>query len=368
MMKLDLEDFCTGHGGRKVRGYSGLQFEMNCPWCGKAQHLYVAAEKRVKKSGRTTYPGDFVCFKCDVRGRFVKLYAELEGVTWKEALLAMLGIEDPLPPTAERRFKTPEMRETLAESAPEPSARAEEPPEEIAEETAPAPVEPEGPPLLDALPEDFTPVFDGTRWQMPTYLTERGIERATAAKFGLGFCKLGRYAGRIVLPIACPSGRSFTTRSLDPDEKLRYLAGNGAGRLLYGWGVSRPSDTLVICEGPFDVLSWYQAGVTVVGLMGKRLKEEQLPMLLDLRAERYVVALDAGETEDAIRIAENFGARGFVAAPVADYKDANDALVRAGSSRFPKLARAAIRQAVHWDDAKRTHVRAKISGLRARFG
>ena len=80
----------------------------------------------------------------------------------------------------------------------------------------------------DWLPAEFEPVFDGKRWLWPRYLDGR-TTREVAAKMGLGVCRSGEYAHRIILPIVCPAGCSFTARTIWPDETLRYKAGPGAG-------------------------------------------------------------------------------------------------------------------------------------------
>lgn len=319
-MKLDVEEWSSGHGGRKMRGFSGPQMEMDCPFCGKPRHLYMALEKRIK-GARTTYPGDFICMKCDERGRFIKLFAEIEGLDRREARMQLIeGIREPLPPPEKARFMTPK---AMGLPAPAPvlvPAREET----GAPRTGSVDERPTTP-----LPEEFIPCWDGEKWRIPKYLKERGLEKATLAAFNIGYCDHGEYADRIILPISCPEGVSFTSRAIDSEAFLRYKAGAGAGRLLFGWEpamamVEKGADTLVVNEGPFDVLSVYQSGVPSVGIMGKRFKAEQVAMIRSVKVKRIVMMLDADALRDAVKQAPELGSRAMIAASLGA-KDANEA-------------------------------------------
>lgn len=361
-MKVDVEDWCTGYGGRKMRGSSGLQMEMTCPLCSKPRHLYVALEKRIKPT-RVTYPGDFICMKCDYRGRFVKLFAELEGMDRVEARKALMeGIREPLPDKP--KFMTPKAVGTMP-AVYAPPKPPEAPSPEVAAEEAPA-----APIVLDAegrpatpLPEEFTPCFDGVKWRIPQYLKDRNINRATISAFGLGYCDTGKYGGRIILPVDCPDGKSFTSRALDPDAFLRYYAGAGCGRLLFGWNqavarIEKGARILVVNEGPFDVLSVYQAGYAVVGIMGKRFKAEQVSMIVRLPVDRIVMMLDKDALRDAVKQSPELGRRAMVAAEM-DAKDANE-----GGTESIKRA---VEGAVQVESARTKLLTSSVAKMRAKM-
>lgn len=329
---LDVEDYLSGHGGRKMRGASGWQSELDCPWCGKPRHLYAALEKRIRGNGRVTYPGDFVCMKCDERGRFVKLFAELEGIDDRaEARRELMRLQ------GDADFKmSREKLKTLAVTPDAPVASlvpSPTPTPSPARADAPAtrapPPEPEK--VNTPLPPDYTPCWDGKVWRVPSYLAGRGLTRSTLRTFKVGYSTFGDYGGRIILPISCPEGRSFTTRAIDPSEKLRYKAGPGAGRLLFGYdqALLRADEDdvlpcIVVVEGPFDVMSVFQAGFPCVGIMGKRMKGEQVEMICALRARQIILMLDGDALKDAIQQAPAFGARAVIAGSLGA-KDANEA-------------------------------------------
>lgn len=255
---MEREDWLEALGARQS---SGREWVLpRCPWCSKERHLYVNI--------RT---GKWTCFRCDEKGRWLRLYAEIEGITESEAARQA-------------------MEAAFAGRATGSSAPAE-------------PEEPELPADVD-LPSDFIPVWDGKAWTWPTYLTDRGVKRTTGAAYKLGFAKAGRYARRIIFPVSCPGGRSFTARSILPAdvEPLRYDSGPDCGRLLFGWdqAMAGKRSLLLLVEGPFDVLSCYQAGLPAVALLGKRLRDAQVEMLSDADVKRIILLLDDDARSDAL--------------------------------------------------------------------
>ena len=52
------------------------------------------------------------------------------------------------------------------------------------------------------------------------------------------------------------------------------------GNILYNLDACKDSDTIIVCEGIFDVWSWYEAGFNAVCTFGAHLSEEQYRMLL----------------------------------------------------------------------------------------
>jgi hypothetical protein len=300
---LDRVAWLRSIGGRRVIERSGPQWIIDCPWCSKRGHLYVAEKT-----------GEWICFRCEEKGKFLRLFARVEGYgedTGAAARALMASIR-----------------------------RGDAPPPPMPDEAAPD----QGPPDVGP-PEEFEPVYDG-RWHWPPYLAERGMRPDTARAFGLGFCRSGRYANRIVIPVACPDGRSFTTRLIVPGEP-RYLGGPRVGRLLHGWpqATAIGGEVVTIVEGPFDAFACYQAGVPALAMMGKRLREAQVPIVRRGGWRRFVLLIDAQATarKAALETATS-GALGddVRIAVVAGYKDAGEAMRRGRSD----AVRAAVERAI----------------------
>ena len=130
------------------------------------------------------------------------------------------------------------------------------------------------------------------------YLAERGIKRATAVEFGVGFyAGPGLMSGRIVIPIRNASGElvAYAGRALDgTPPKYKLPVGFRKGLELFNLhrAASTASKTVIVVEGYFGCLRVHQAGLRcVVALMGSSLSTEQKRILME-RFDRVVLMLD----------------------------------------------------------------------------
>jgi DNA primase len=130
------------------------------------------------------------------------------------------------------------------------------------------------------------------------YLVERGIERATAVEFGVGFyAGPGLLSGRIVIPIANARSQivAYAGRAVDGRlPKYKLPAGFRKGWELFNLhrAAATGSRTAIVVEGYFDCLRVHQAGLPwVVALMGSSLSVEQETALLE-GFDRVVLLLD----------------------------------------------------------------------------
>lgn len=304
-------------GNLKGAQRRGASYEADCPFCGKRGHLYLHAER-----------GYWTCFAggCGRSGRNIaRLMAEVEGIPVVEAYKKMLrGKYDlPIGPISpERTAALAERVRRLRLPSPGPGAAT----------LAGGGCEgnQEAPDVAIALPKTMVPVWDGHTWRMPKYLIERGLTRRLAVRYGLGFCGEGlcddapnacqfpdrlkcvdygrcRYAHRIILPIECPGGRSFTARSVDPSAERKYLNPPAPkGKLLFGWNQAvKPGGELVIVEGPFDVLRLASHGIGAVAVMGITLARYQRRLLISIKPSTITVMLDGGVEARTIKIAND---------------------------------------------------------------
>jgi len=153
------------------------------------------------------------------------------------------------------------------------------------------------------------------------YLVERGIDRATAVEFGVGFyAGPGLLTGRIVIPIANARGQTvaYAGRALDGSlPKYKLPAGFRKAWELFNLhrAAATGSKTVIVVEGYFDCLRVHRAGLPwVVALMGSSLSAEQENALLEA-FDRVVLLLDgdaAGRTASRA-IADRLSGRCWVA-------------------------------------------------------
>lgn len=280
-MKFDIEDYVSANLQRAKTVQAGNGHEMTavCPSCDRFGGFYVNTET-----------GSYVCWKCDFRAHtVVGLVAQVEEMSWSEARGFIF--------TRSVRLRRKQDVFSLSDRIRglRPHAIEEDEPENVAVE----------------LPEYYVQIYDPRRkpaWQLPRYLKKRGVKPATARAWGLGYCRRGKYGDRLVIPIDCPAGVSWTARAMSADVfGPKYLNPPGADhrRLLIGWHVSRVTGDIVLCEGPLDAVRLYQHDLPALALGGKELHDEQLDMLRRLPAQAAVtVMLDPEEEVAPFKLAE----------------------------------------------------------------
>jgi len=130
------------------------------------------------------------------------------------------------------------------------------------------------------------------------YLGQRGIDRVTAAEFGVGFyAGPGLLSGRIVIPIRNARGETvaYAGRALDGTlPKYKLPVGFRKARELFNLhrAAATGSTLAIVVEGYFDCLRVHQAGQPwVVALMGSSLSAEQADALLQC-FDHVVLMLD----------------------------------------------------------------------------
>jgi len=320
----------------KLSGVKEINARCPFPDCGKAQKLYFNRRN-----------GAFICFSCKRAGKTgIALYAEVEGLTFKEAAAAIF-----------RGSIDTRRKGTIQELIEQVGALDDD------EEDAEPKVE-----VVAELPDEMIPIFEQGRtpkeWRFPVYLRERGVTRESAKFWGLGFCKRGRFEGRLVIPIECPNGRSFTARDMTGELQPKYLNPTGVDhrRLLFGWQTLEGSADFVICEGPLDAIKLRQAGFPAVALLGKALLEAKLALLCKVPKDAAaIVMLDPEASveanEAALALKVHFE-RVFVAMLPAG-SDPGDASVEA--------IRRAVDEAEPFNGSRSAVVGAALAAARARL-
>jgi hypothetical protein len=259
-----------------------------CPECGRFGAFYVNCSDEGE--------GPFVCFKCGFSGkRFAPLIAKVEGITLPEALRIMAKKSVDF----RRRDTVGSLKDrirAIRETSTELDWDAADPDEVAAR-------------AVDfALPKGFVPCYDKKRdrWFVPDYLTERNFYRETLRDLGIGYVAKGTFMGldggkpverymkrRIVIPIDCPNGRSWTARAIDKDVEPKYRNPDGAdhSRLLIGWNTVATGADFALVEGPLDHAMLYQHEIPSMATGGKELSLAQLGMLFKRPPEARVVVM-----------------------------------------------------------------------------
>lgn len=330
--KLDkAKDVASSKGGQEMAA--------TCPWCDRWGGFYINVDS-----------GAYVCFKCDARGKsVVGLVATLEDLTPSEARSFIFKNSV----TLRRKETVFTLADRVRGIRPHAVEEGDDEPDRVAVD----------------LPSNFRPVYKGGKWSLPAYLKERRIKSATARAWGLGFCRGGRYGGRLIIPIVCPNGESFTARDMTGEQQPKYLNPPDADhrRLLIGWNVARLTGDFAIVEGPLDAVKLFQHDVSALALGGKTVHDEQLSMLMSLPADSAVtVMLDPEEAVAPFDVAERLSAH-FANIYIAKLPEGVDP---GGSSRT--VAHRALDDATRWTGDRNARLRGRIAGaahwMRGRYG
>jgi hypothetical protein len=137
-----------------------------------------------------------------------------------------------------------------------------------------------------------------------------GLSPSDAREWGLGWCLLGPYSSRVVVPVVMggtPVG--FQARTVREHKEPKYLTststpseghpaecGRPAGAMLFNIDAVPAEGEALVVEGAGDAMAWHRGArwrsPTAVALLGVALTPEKLALLAARRLERVLVALD----------------------------------------------------------------------------
>jgi DNA primase len=267
-MKFDIEGYINTNLER-VRSTSTGELTAECPWCNKFGSFYVNAST-----------GHYVCFKCDQRGRhLVGIVAQCEGISFGKAKTFILRNMVQF----RRKETTTSLLEKIRDLRPhENKLNSDER-------------------IIIEMPEEFIPVYNDRtgKWACPSYLKARGVKPKTAKRWELGYCSKGKYFSRIIIPIDCPRGESFTARDATGRLNQKILNPPNAfhNQLLIGWKHVPTTSDMVLVEGPFDAIKMSQHGIPAIAIGGKVLHSAQLAQLFTRPLDSAItIMLDPEET------------------------------------------------------------------------
>lgn len=266
----------------------------------------------------------FHCFGCDKHGDVFQFLVEIEQRSFIEVLRDLareVGVElsEDVHSPAERRAaeEAASERERMLRAVEEAARFFEAQLSGPAGAAARAYIEKRG--ISKAVAERFRLGYAPAGWRaLHTHLSSRQIPDVLAERLGLvGRNERGAYdffRDRVMLPVLDRQGRpiGFSSRLLDPDAKERKYLNSPDSPLfhkkanLYGLHAAlhaiRRGGTAIVVEGNFDVLSLHEAGIQeALAPMGTALTVEQI-QLLARAAKRIVILFDGDKA--GVRAAE----------------------------------------------------------------
>lgn len=170
----------------------------------------------------------------------------------------------------------------------------------------------EAPALEEAvLPSEYKALTDGEGIVADVareYLFNRRISVSDIVEFGLGYCSVGKYRWRVVLPVYdFDMLATWQARALDREMEPRYLnpvdAGAKRAGVMFNYEPSRPWSIFV--EGQFDAYGLRALGYRgATGLFNLAMSDAQFHRIACAPPEEATVMLDPHAEVEALAIAE----------------------------------------------------------------
>ena len=276
-----IEDWIEQHIDSTIK-HTNNPYEIHicCPVCGDTRYrMYINLKS-----------GMLYCHNCQFKGSFANLIQYVTGSTWDKAMTIFkdLGGDLPTPSNIEKSISD-QLITKLYNQTP-------------VKRSVPLPTS------YQYLDGSTNLVAERAR----RYLFKRGITEKQIVKHKIGFCTIGEYAGRIIIPIMKGDTLKFwVARSVNPENKLKEKSPSNReyqyskSEVIFNLdNAVKKYNSIVISEGIFDALSWGDIGVS---LLGKVLYPVQLELLLEYKDEitqGVYIALDADARDSATKIAE----------------------------------------------------------------
>jgi hypothetical protein len=135
------------------------------------------------------------------------------------------------------------------------------------------------------------------------YIDRRiGIE--LALKINVGFCNIGRYANRIIVPVfdSCDNIVYFVARAIYGFIEPKILNPLGERKsVLFNWNNAKKFSEIYLMEGVFGALTVFPYGIAT---LGKEITEEQIFVILRSKVKIVNIVLDGNAIKDAYSVAD----------------------------------------------------------------
>jgi DNA primase len=136
------------------------------------------------------------------------------------------------------------------------------------------------------------------------FLKSRGLTQDDIIKYNIGFCKDGKYGGRVIIPSYDDNKKLnyFIARDYKGETPQKYKNPPVAAKDVIGFELYINWDApIILVEGMFDALTIKR---NVIPLFGKAIHSRLLQKLVKSSVDRIYIALDNDARRDALKQAE----------------------------------------------------------------
>jgi DNA primase len=136
------------------------------------------------------------------------------------------------------------------------------------------------------------------------FLKQRGLKQDDIIKYNIGFCKDGKYGGRVIIPSYNEDRKLnyFIARDYKGETPQKYKNPPVAAKDVIGFELYINWDApIILVEGMFDALTIKR---NVIPLFGKAIHGKLMEKLVKASVDRIYIALDNDARRDALKQAE----------------------------------------------------------------
>jgi DNA primase len=255
MMSNETLEKLISYGAKWVNKFN---LSLDCPWCHKGQSHFTV----------NPYKGLFNCYKCGAKGDLYKLQDKI-------------GI---------KLIQTKSLFETPTISINDLTTTIETPSLSFDQLSERVNIKHE---LSD---KQIISLPSGSSWteRAKEYMVcQRKFSLKTCEEYDWYYCGVGRFAGRVILPIFDKGGPVFFQGRTIMGSRPKYLSiGSPKSQVLWGLAI-RFNNSVVLCEGIFDAARLRQYGFSGIALLGKTISDEQLSLLKKAGVYQATLMLDS---------------------------------------------------------------------------
>ena len=158
------------------------------------------------------------------------------------------------------------------------------------------------------VPDEFIAVENGAkRSELPSYFTKRGIGPKKAHRWGLGWCEVGYFENRLIVPVTDAGDVVFFVARYMKEKppkgvkKTLYPKGAKPGRYLFNYDRAKTCERIRIVEGVLDAV---HVGKSAVATFGTSLSQYQLELLMRTAAKEITIMWDRDAIDKARALAD----------------------------------------------------------------
>ena len=158
------------------------------------------------------------------------------------------------------------------------------------------------------LPKEYKPLYNLSKTDIIAkhalfYVKKRGITPTDILKYQIGYCEVGRYANKIIIPNYDVNDKLnyFIARSFEKDPARKYDAISVDKNAIIGFENLINWDLpVILCEGAFDAIAIKR---NAIPLYGKTMSKQLTKKLLSNNIKDIYLALDSDALKSTLKIA-----------------------------------------------------------------